>query len=187
LLIRLYLQAVLRQNVAFFDRLGAGEVTNRVSNDAELIREGISDKVQCNRCWLTQVAIVIQSLAAFFSAFVIAFVKNWKFALILSCIVPLILTIFGVGGGMMAKFAKLQVKEYAAASTIAEEIISSVRTAQAFGTEKKLTNLYDESLVAAQRAGYKQQLAGALTISVMFFSVYAFYGLGFCICSVLII
>lgn len=42
---RLYLQAVLRQNVAFFDRLGAGEVTNRVSNDAELIREGISDKV----------------------------------------------------------------------------------------------------------------------------------------------
>jgi ABC transporter transmembrane region len=43
---RLYLQAVLRQNVAFFDRLGAGEVTNRVSNDAELIREGISDKVR---------------------------------------------------------------------------------------------------------------------------------------------
>jgi ATP-binding cassette, subfamily B (MDR/TAP), member 1 len=43
--IRLYLKAVLRQNVAFFDRLGAGEVTNRVSNDAELIRDGISDKV----------------------------------------------------------------------------------------------------------------------------------------------
>jgi len=41
----LYLKAVLRQNVAFFDRLGAGEVTNRVSNDAELLREGISDKV----------------------------------------------------------------------------------------------------------------------------------------------
>ena len=42
---RLYLKAVLRQNVAFFDRLGAGEVTHRVSNDAELLREGISDKV----------------------------------------------------------------------------------------------------------------------------------------------
>ena len=45
--IRMYLQAVLRQNVAFFDRLGAGEVTNRVSNDAEFIRAGISDKVCC--------------------------------------------------------------------------------------------------------------------------------------------
>jgi ABC-type multidrug transport system fused ATPase/permease subunit len=44
--IRLYLQAVLRQNIAFFDRLGAGEVTNRISNDAELVREGISEKVR---------------------------------------------------------------------------------------------------------------------------------------------
>jgi ATP-binding cassette, subfamily B (MDR/TAP), member 1 len=43
---RLYLQAVLRQNVAFFDRIGAGEITNRISNDAELLREGISDKVE---------------------------------------------------------------------------------------------------------------------------------------------
>jgi len=50
LIISLYLQAVLRQNVAFFDRLGAGEVTNRVSNDAEMIREGISDKVLRRLC-----------------------------------------------------------------------------------------------------------------------------------------
>jgi ABC-type multidrug transport system fused ATPase/permease subunit len=53
MLCRMYLQAVLRQNVAFFDRLGAGEVTNRVSNDAELIREGISDKVRLTAGILT--------------------------------------------------------------------------------------------------------------------------------------
>lgn len=40
-----YLQAVLRQNIAFFDRLGAGEVTNRISHDVDLIQDGISDKV----------------------------------------------------------------------------------------------------------------------------------------------
>jgi len=43
--IRQYLQAVLRQNIAFFDRLGAGEVTNRISHDVDLIQDGISDKV----------------------------------------------------------------------------------------------------------------------------------------------
>jgi len=42
---RQYLQAVLRQNIAFFDRLGAGEVTNRISHDVDLIQDGISDKV----------------------------------------------------------------------------------------------------------------------------------------------
>jgi ATP-binding cassette, subfamily B (MDR/TAP), member 1 len=72
------------------------------------------------------------------------------------------------------------VKEFAAASTIAEEIISSVKTAQAFGAQTTLGELYDQSLKRAQRVGYKQQLAGAIMLSVMFFSIYGFYGLGFC-------
>src|SRR5271169_396620 len=120
------------------------------------------------------------AIASFFSAFVIAFFKQWKFALILCCIVPTIIAIFGIGGTLMTKYAKLSVTAYADASTLAEEIISSVRTAQAFGTQEKLSNLYDESLVAAQKAGYKQQLTGAIMIAAMFWSVYAFYGLGFC-------
>jgi len=123
---------------------------------------------------------VISALASFFSAFVIAFVKQWVFAFILCCIVPAIIAIFVVGGGLIAKYATLSMKEYGNASTLAEEIISSVRTVQAFGTQDKLAKLYDESLVGAQRAGYRQQLAGAIMLAVMFFCVYGFYGLGFC-------
>jgi ATP-binding cassette, subfamily B (MDR/TAP), member 1 len=123
---------------------------------------------------------VISALASFFSAFVIAFIKQWVFAFILCCIVPAIIAIFVVGGGLMAKYATLAMKEYGNASNIAEEIISSVRTVQAFGTQDKLAKLYDDNLVGAQRAGYKQQLSGAMMLAVMFFCVYAFYGLGFC-------
>ena len=42
---RKYVQAVLRQNIAFFDRIGVGEITSRLSHDADLIRDGISEKV----------------------------------------------------------------------------------------------------------------------------------------------
>ena len=80
----------------------------------------------------------------------------------------------------MTKYTKLIVTGYASASTIAEETISSVRTIQAFGTLDKLAKLYDDNLVEAQRAGYKQQFSGAMMSAVMFFSLYAFYGLGFC-------
>lgn len=80
----------------------------------------------------------------------------------------------------MTKYAQRSIKAYADASTVAEEIISSVRTAQAFGTQEKLSILYDDNLVAAQRAGYKQQLTGAIMTGLMFWSIYAFYGLGFC-------
>lgn len=40
-----YLQSVLRQNVAYFDKIGAGEVTTRIQTDMSLIQEGISDKI----------------------------------------------------------------------------------------------------------------------------------------------
>jgi ATP-binding cassette subfamily B (MDR/TAP) protein 1 len=92
------------------------------------------------------------------------------------------LCIFGVGGNVNAKYAQQMVSEYAKASTVAEEITSSVRTAQAFGTQDKLANLYDDNLIAAQKIGYKQQINGAIMLSTMFFCVYSFYGLGFCTC-----
>lgn len=43
---RKYVKSVLRQNIAFFDQIGVGEITSRLSNDAELIRDGISEKVR---------------------------------------------------------------------------------------------------------------------------------------------
>lgn len=38
-----YLAAVLRQNLAYFDAVGAGEVTTRIENDTHLLQEGISE------------------------------------------------------------------------------------------------------------------------------------------------
>lgn len=57
-----YLKAILRQNIAFFDRLGPGEVTTRIETDTHLIQEGISEKV----------AISVFFVAIFISGFVIA-------------------------------------------------------------------------------------------------------------------
>ncbi|MCO5588432.1 hypothetical protein L7F22_042388 [Adiantum nelumboides] len=40
-----YLKSVLRQDIAYFDLVGAGEVTTRIQSDIQLIQEGISDKL----------------------------------------------------------------------------------------------------------------------------------------------
>jgi len=39
-----YLRAMLRQNVAFFDKLGSGEIVTRITSDTNLIQDGISEK-----------------------------------------------------------------------------------------------------------------------------------------------
>lgn len=40
-----YLRAILRQNIAFFDSIGSGEITSRITADTNLIQDGISEKV----------------------------------------------------------------------------------------------------------------------------------------------
>lgn len=63
-----YLAAILRQNIAYFDKLGAGEITTRVTADTNLIQDGISEKV----------GLTLTAFATFLIAFVIAFVKYWS-------------------------------------------------------------------------------------------------------------
>lgn len=41
----LYLRAVFRQNIAFFDFLGSGEITTRITADMNLVQDGVSQKV----------------------------------------------------------------------------------------------------------------------------------------------
>ena len=101
-----YLQSVLRQDIAFFDTVGAGEVATRIQTDtrkgidfplflcaqrnlADLIQQGTSEKV----------ALVAQFSAAFLTGFVLAFVRSWRLALALSSILPCI----GITGAIMNK------------------------------------------------------------------------------------
>lgn len=90
------------------------------------------------------------------------------------------LLIFAGGGGMIAKLSVKVVSEYSAAATVAEEVLSSVRTAQAFGTEEKLAQQYDKSLIAAQKVGYKKAAVLACMFASIFTLVYLAYGLAFC-------
>jgi ATP-binding cassette, subfamily B (MDR/TAP), member 1 len=131
--------------------------------------------------YLFKVSIVAQAVATFFSGFIIAFIRQWKFTLIISCILPAMLLIFGVGGGMVAKYAAKVVAEYSAAATVAEEVLSSIRTAQAFGTEEKLAHQYDLSLARAQKVGYQQVAALAVMFSLLFPLLYLANGLAFCL------
>ncbi len=87
---------------------------------------------------------------------------------------------FAVGVTVIGKFSKKSTDRLATAATVAEEIISSIRTVQAYGSEKNLVKLYDDNLVEAQRMGYRIQFAAACMMSTIYFVIYASYALGFC-------
>ncbi|KAL4734901.1 P-loop containing nucleoside triphosphate hydrolase protein [Aspergillus similis] len=164
-----YLESILRQNIGYFDKLGAGEVTTRITADTNLIQDGISEKV----------GLTLTALATFVTAFIIAYVKYWKLALICSStIVALVLTMGG-GSQFIIKYSKKSLDSYGAGGTVAEEVISSIRNATAFGTQDKLAKQYEVHLDEAEKWGTKNQVVMGLMIGAMFGLMYSNYGLGF--------
>ncbi|KAI2010386.1 multidrug-resistance transporter mdr2 [Ophidiomyces ophidiicola] len=164
-----YLDAILRQNIAFFDKLGAGEITTRITADTNLIQDGISEKV----------ALTLTALATFITAFVIGFIKYWKLTLICCSTVLAIVVIMGGASKFIIKFSKNNLECYGEGGTLAEEVLSSIRNTTAFGTQKQLAEKYESHLEEAQKWGMKLQRTIGFLMGAMMSIVFLNYGLGF--------
>ena len=164
-----YLDAILRQNVGYFDRLGAGEITTRITTDTNAVQDGISQKVGLN----------MTAVSTFLSAFVIGFVKSWKLTLVMFSVVVAICADFGVGSIWMVKYNARALEATGEGGTVVEEVVSSIRNAVAFGTQDKLARQYGRHLAVAQRWGLKMRLTLTFMISIMFGIIFLNYGLGF--------
>ncbi|KAF9242528.1 P-loop containing nucleoside triphosphate hydrolase protein [Melanogaster broomeanus] len=164
-----YLQAILRQDIAYFDNVGAGEVATRIQTDTHLVQQGMSEKV----------ALAVNFIGAFFAGFLLAYVRNWRLALAMSSIVPCLAIAGGVMNNFVSKYMQLSLKHIADSGTLAEEVISTVRTAHAFGTQTILSRLYDVHIAAARTVDMKATLFNGAGFGVFFFVIYASYGLAF--------
>ncbi|KAJ5661558.1 uncharacterized protein N7477_009174 [Penicillium maclennaniae] len=164
-----YLEAILRQNIAYFDKLGAGEVTTRITADTNLIQDGISEKV----------GLTLTAVATFVTAFIVAYIKYARLAGICTSTIVALVVIMGGGSRFIIKYGKLSLDAYGAGGTVAEEVISSIRNATAFGTQDKLAKQYEAHLRVAERWGMRLQMALGVMVGAMFGIMFLNYGLGF--------
>jgi len=171
-----YFSAVLRQNIGYFDKLGSGEITTRITADTNTIQVGISEKL----------GLVLQALATFVGAYVIGLIKFWKLALILVSSVVATAGTTAFLTRFLIRYARLSIASYAEGSNIVEETISSIRTAVAFGTQETFAARYDVHLAKAERAGFKSKLVQSSIISSMMLYIYLTYALGFWLASIYI-
>lgn len=164
-----YLQAILRQDIAYFDVVGAGEITTRIQSDIQLIQEGISDKIPMS----------VMFISAFVTGFIVAYIKSWQLALALSSMIPCIIIAGALMNAVTAKLQQAELDRIAKAASIAEEALATLRTAKAFGIEDNLVGLYDESNREATRFGIRRSLYQGIGMGVFFFVIYSGYALAF--------
>lgn len=74
---------------------------------------------------------------------------------------------------------RLSLKHVANGGSVAEEVISTVRTAKAFGSQQKLSAMYDANINQSREADLGSSVVLGCGLSVFFFVIYSAYALAF--------
>ncbi|XP_075140324.1 bile salt export pump-like [Leptodactylus fuscus] len=172
-----YFRKIMRLDIGWFDCNSVGELNTRISDDINKINNAIAD----------QVAIFIERISTFTFGFLIGFIGNWKLTLVIVAVSPLI----GLGAALMAlavaRLTGRELKAYAKAGSVADEVLSSIRTVAAFGGEKKEAERYDHNLVAAQAWGIRKGTIIGFFQGYMWCIIFLCYSLAFWYGSKLVI
>ncbi|KAL3723210.1 hypothetical protein ACJRO7_035397 [Eucalyptus globulus] len=152
----MYLRAVLRQDVGYFDLnvTSTSEVVTSISNDTIVIQDALSVKVPS----------FVVNTSTFLGSYIAALLLQWRLALVSFPFVVLLVIPGLIYGRTLMGLARRVREEYDKAGTIAEQVISSIRTVYAFVGESKTKSDFSGALEGSVRLGLKQGLAKGLAI-----------------------
>jgi len=85
-----FITPLLRQDISYLDSCSSGTITSTISNNADMVENGVSEKL----------GSLIQAVAMFVAAFVVAFSRQWSLTLVTATTIPVLLTGFIVTFGL---------------------------------------------------------------------------------------
>ncbi|KAJ6290291.1 hypothetical protein OIU78_026084 [Salix suchowensis] len=148
-----YLEAVLKQDVGFFDTdARTGDIVFSVSTDTLLVQDAISEKV----------GNFIHYLSTFLAGLVVGFVSAWRLALLSVAVIPGIAFAGGLYAYTLTGLTSKSRESYAQAGIIAEQAIAQVRTVYSFVGESKALSSYTDAIQNTLKIGYKAGMAKGL-------------------------
>jgi ATP-binding cassette subfamily B (MDR/TAP) protein 1 len=114
-----YLKAILRQDIAFFDKeTSTGEVIGRMAGDTVLIQEAIGEKVGKFQ----------QLVSTFLGGFVVAFIRGWKLTLVMLAVLPALVLATTIMAKLLSRLSSEGQCCYAEAGNTVQQVVSSIRT-----------------------------------------------------------
>ncbi|XP_070561508.1 ATP-dependent translocase ABCB1-like isoform X2 [Ptychodera flava] len=164
-----FFKSILRQEIGWFDKHQSGELTTRLSDDLEQVRTGIGDKF----------CLMIQFTSAFLCGFAIAFSKSWKLSLVMMSMTPLLAIAAAVMGKVIASFATREQEAYAQAGSVAEEVLSCIRTVTCFNGQAKECERYEHELETAKTLGIRKSFTTGVSMGVTMLVIFSAYALAF--------
>ncbi|CAI5440354.1 unnamed protein product [Caenorhabditis angaria] len=164
-----YLKSILRQQIEWFDKQQTGNLTARLTDDLERVREGLGDKL----------ALLIQMLSAFVAGYGVGFFYSWSMTLVMMGFAPLIVLSGAWMSRSMASRTKVEQETYAVAGAIAEETFSSIRTVHSLNGHKRELERFGNALETGRKTGIVKYFYMGIGVGFSNFCMYASYALAF--------
>ncbi|KAJ1687410.1 hypothetical protein LUZ63_018800 [Rhynchospora breviuscula] len=164
----MYLKAVLRQDIAYFDKeMTTGKVVGRISADTVLIQDAIGEKV----------GKFMQLLATFIGGFVVAFVKGWLLSLVMLSAIPPVVIAGAAAASVISKVSSQGQTTYSEAGSVVEQTLGNIKTVASFNGENRAVSLYDKHIRKAAQATAKEGAVNGFGMGSVFFIFFCSYGL----------
>ncbi|GLA54559.1 GTPase-activating protein [Aspergillus niger] len=164
-----YLASALRQNMAYFDVVGIGELTSHMDQDMKLIQAGISQKV----------GELLSGLSGFVVAIICAFIQNGHFAGIMISQPIALLTLIGVMGGFLSLTQRRSLAQYVRADNLAQEVLSAMRSVIASRSQERYGKRYYEALRHPAELDFRERFIFGMLVAGSFMVMHWANGLGF--------
>jgi ABC-type multidrug transport system fused ATPase/permease subunit len=172
-----YFTSLLRQEVSWFDTVGSGTLTTRITADTMEMQSGMGE----------QLGLFLRFTSQFLCGFILGFVQGWELTLLLIGVTPLL----AVGGATMmialASASKQGLSAYAAAGGIATEHFAAMKTVAAFGGEPLAIKKFGEKITDALKIGIRGGFIQGGGIGLTMFVFYCTYSLALWVGGQLII
>ncbi|KAF6140223.1 hypothetical protein GIB67_000271 [Kingdonia uniflora] len=164
------LAAVLKNEMAWFDREEneSGRIAARLALDANNVRSAIGDRI----------SVIMQNSALLLVSCTAGFVLQWRLALVLIAVFPVVVAATVLQKMFMKGFSGDLEAAHAKATQLAGEAVANFRTVAAFNSETKIIGLFSINLQAPlRRCFWKGQIAGC-GFGIAQFALYASYSIG---------
>ncbi|KAH9602585.1 hypothetical protein KSS87_017648 [Heliosperma pusillum] len=164
------LTAVMKNEMAWFDQEEneSARVAARLALDANNVRSAIGDRI----------SVIMQNCALLLVACTAGFVLQWRLALLLIAVFPVVVAATVLQKMFLKGFSGDLEAAHAKATQLAGEAVSNVRTVAAFNSEAKIVGLFIANLeIPLRRCFWKGQIAGS-GYGIAQFALYASYALG---------
>ena len=164
-----YLEAILKQESAWFDMINYTELSSRIEKECQSIQKAMGEKF----------GQIIFSLSMSLSGLTLGFLKGWSLALAICAIGPM----FMIGGAVFTASIKTRIlqamKAYGQSAGFAEQSLQAIRVVVAFGMEKTEMASYNKFLSRVQQQGGKADIFTGCSLGFFLFAIYAAYSYAF--------